>query len=67
MSSRYKSRYANIISGRMRVKMDDGFEEEFNLGGIGYVSPGHNMDNWERTVRGNGLYRYEGIRQEAID
>ena len=31
-----------IISGRMRVKMDDGSEEEFGPGDVGYVAPGHN-------------------------
>jgi ethanolamine utilization protein EutQ (cupin superfamily) len=31
-----------IISGRMRIKMDDGSEEEFGPGDVGYVPPGHN-------------------------
>ena len=31
-----------IISGRMRVKMDDGSEEEFGPGDVGYLPPGHN-------------------------
>jgi hypothetical protein len=26
----------------MRVKMDDGTEEEFGPGDIGYLTPGHN-------------------------
>ena len=28
--------------GRMRVKMDDGSEEEFGPGDVGYLPPGHN-------------------------
>jgi quercetin dioxygenase-like cupin family protein len=31
-----------VISGRVRVKMDDGAEEEFGPGDVGYVPPGHN-------------------------
>jgi len=31
-----------MISGRMRIKMDDGSEEEFGPGDVGYVPPGHN-------------------------
>ena len=31
-----------IVSGRMRVKMDDGSEEEFGPGDVGYLPPGHN-------------------------
>ena len=31
-----------LISGRMRVKMDDGSEAEFGPGDVGYVAPGHN-------------------------
>jgi hypothetical protein len=31
-----------IISGKMRVKMDDGSEEEFGPGDVGYLPPGHN-------------------------
>jgi EutQ-like cupin domain len=31
-----------IISGRIRVRMDDGGEEEFGAGDVGYVPPGHN-------------------------
>jgi len=31
-----------IISGRIRIKMDDGSEEEFGPGDVGYVPPGHN-------------------------
>ena len=30
-----------VISGRVRVKMDDGAEEEFGPGDVGYVPPGH--------------------------
>jgi hypothetical protein len=26
----------------MRIKMDDGFEEEFGPGDVGYSPPGHN-------------------------
>jgi hypothetical protein len=32
------------ISGRLRVRMDDGTEEEFGPGDIGIISPGH--DAW---------------------
>ncbi len=31
-----------VISGRMRVKMDDDSEEEFGPGDVGYLPPGHN-------------------------
>jgi mannose-6-phosphate isomerase-like protein (cupin superfamily) len=31
-----------VISGRLRVRMDDGSEEEFGSGDVGYVPPGHN-------------------------
>ena len=30
-----------IISRKMRVKMDDGSEEEFGPGDVGYLPPGH--------------------------
>jgi hypothetical protein len=31
-----------IVSGRMKVVMDDGTEEEFGPGDIGVIPPGHN-------------------------
>ena len=31
-----------IISGRMRIKMDDGSEEEFGPGDVSHIPPGHN-------------------------
>ena len=31
-----------VISGRLKVKLDDGTEEEFGHGDIAYVPPGHN-------------------------
>jgi hypothetical protein len=31
-----------MISGRMRVKMDDGSEEEFGPGDLSHIPPGHN-------------------------
>lgn len=31
-----------VVSGRMKVVMDDGSEEEFGPGDIGNVPPGHN-------------------------
>jgi hypothetical protein len=31
-----------VISGKLRVRMDDGNEEEFGPGDVGYVPPGHN-------------------------
>jgi quercetin dioxygenase-like cupin family protein len=31
-----------MISGRMRVKMDDGSEEEFGPGDVNHIPPGHN-------------------------
>ena len=31
-----------VMSGTMRVRMDDGSEEEFSPGDVGYVPPGHN-------------------------
>jgi mannose-6-phosphate isomerase-like protein (cupin superfamily) len=33
-----------IVSGRMRIKMDDGVEDEFGPGDTGIVPPGH--DAW---------------------
>jgi quercetin dioxygenase-like cupin family protein len=33
-----------IISGRLRVRMDDGKEEEFGPGDVGSIPPGH--DGW---------------------
>ena len=31
-----------VISGRVRVKMNDGTEEEYGSGDIAYIPPGHN-------------------------
>ena len=31
-----------VISGTMRIRMDDGSEDEFGPGDAGYVPPGHN-------------------------
>jgi hypothetical protein len=31
-----------IVSGHLKVVMDDGTEEEFGPGEVGYVPPGHN-------------------------
>jgi uncharacterized RmlC-like cupin family protein len=31
-----------VISGRLKVALDDGTEEEFGRGDIAYVPPGHN-------------------------
>lgn len=31
-----------VLSGRVRFRLDDGSEEEYGLGDIGYVPPGHN-------------------------
>ena len=31
-----------VISGRMRVKMDDGSEEEYGPGDVGHIPSGHN-------------------------
>jgi hypothetical protein len=31
-----------VISGRLRVALDDGTEEEFGGGDVAYVPPGHN-------------------------
>jgi quercetin dioxygenase-like cupin family protein len=39
-----KSHLFYMISGRLRVRMDDGKEEEFNPGDVGMVPPGH--DGW---------------------
>jgi uncharacterized cupin superfamily protein len=33
-----------MISGRMRIKMDDGTEIEFGPGDVGVIAPGH--DGW---------------------
>ena len=31
-----------IVSGRLRVRMDDGTEIEFGPGDVGFIPPGHN-------------------------
>ena len=31
-----------VISGRLKVSLDDGSEEEFGRGDVAYVPPGHN-------------------------
>lgn len=31
-----------VVSGKMRIRMDDGSEEEFGPGDVGYIPPGHN-------------------------
>jgi hypothetical protein len=31
-----------VVSGRIRARMDDGSEEGFGPGDVGYVPPGHN-------------------------
>ena len=31
-----------VVSGRLRVKMDNGSEEEYGPGDVGYIPPGHN-------------------------
>jgi quercetin dioxygenase-like cupin family protein len=31
-----------VISGRIRVKMNDGNEEEYGAGDVAYIPPGHN-------------------------
>jgi hypothetical protein len=31
-----------VLSGKVKFRMDDGSEEEYGLGDIGYVPPGHN-------------------------
>jgi len=36
-----------IVSERIRVKMNDGSEEEFGPGDVGYVPPGHTA--WNRV------------------
>jgi len=33
-----------VISGRLRVRMDDGKEEEYGSGDVGSIPPGH--DGW---------------------
>jgi quercetin dioxygenase-like cupin family protein len=38
-----------VISGRLRVRMDDGKEEEYGPGDVGSIPPGH--DGW--TVGNN--------------
>ena len=34
----------HVVSGRMRVRMDDGTEAEFGAGDVGLIPPGH--DAW---------------------
>ena len=31
-----------VVSGRVRVKMNDGGEEEYGPGDVAYIPPGHN-------------------------
>jgi quercetin dioxygenase-like cupin family protein len=31
-----------VISGRIRIKMNDGNEEEYITGDVAYIPPGHN-------------------------
>ena len=33
-----------VLSGQVKFKMDDGSEEEYRVGDVGYVPPGH--DSW---------------------
>lgn len=33
-----------VLSGRLRVRLDDGSEEEFGPGDVGVIPPGH--DSW---------------------
>jgi mannose-6-phosphate isomerase-like protein (cupin superfamily) len=40
-----------VVSGRVKVKMNDGSEEEYRAGDVGYIPPGHNA--W---VLGNEPY-----------
>jgi mannose-6-phosphate isomerase-like protein (cupin superfamily) len=40
-----------VVSGRVRVKMNDGSEEEYGPGDVAYIPPGHNT--W---VVGNEAY-----------
>ena len=49
-----------VISGRVRVKMDDGAEEEFGPGDVGYVPPGHNA--WIVGERTLCCSRVQGIK-----
>ena len=49
---------AYVVSGRMRVRMNDGTEAEFGPGDAHYVSPGH--DAWvvgEEPLRRHRLHR----------
>jgi quercetin dioxygenase-like cupin family protein len=38
-----KSHVLYVISGKFRVKMDDGTEEEYGTGDIGVMPPGHDV------------------------
>ena len=49
-----------VVSGRMRVKMNDGSEEEYGPGDVLYIPPGHNT--W---VVGNEPYT--GIEIATMD
>ena len=49
-----------VMSGRVRVKMNDGSEEEYGPGDVTYIPPGHNA--W---VVGNEPYT--GIEFETMD
>lgn len=56
-----------VISGRLKVKLDDGTEEEIDHGDIAYVPPGHN--SWVVQIRdaGHGLmYQYPSEFNRAI-
>jgi len=49
-----------VMSGRVRVKMNDGSEEEYGPGDVTYIPPGHNA--W---VVGNEPYT--GVEFESMD
>jgi quercetin dioxygenase-like cupin family protein len=49
-----------VVSGRVRVKMNDGSEEEYGPGDVLYILPGHNT--W---VVGNESYT--GIEIATMD
>ena len=49
-----------VVSGRVRVKMNDGSEEEYGPGDVLYIPPGHNTQ-----VVGNEPYT--GIEIATID
>lgn len=55
-----------MISGRMRIKMDDGSEEEFGPGDVSHIPPGHNAWVVGNEPCSNRDRRSDRLRKEVI-